>query len=60
MAEQMGNIGSKVSRALRWKGKEKPERMIPCVERALELIDLSIRWRKQKRAEKRTPAPCEN
>lgn len=41
-ASQMGNIGSEVSRAIRWKKKNNKERMNSCVERALELIDLSI------------------
>lgn len=44
LAKQMGNIGSEISRAIRWRGKENPERMEACVERALELIDLSLRW----------------
>lgn len=39
---QMGNIGSEVSRALRWKRKERPERVEKCLGRALELMDLSI------------------
>ena len=41
-AEQMGNIGSEISRAIRWQAKEKPERMEQCVFRALELLDLTI------------------
>ncbi len=44
LAKQMGNIGSEISRALRWKNKGNIERMEPCVDRALELIDLSLRW----------------
>ena len=39
---QMGNIGSEVSRALRWQKKGKPERMAAAIERALELFDLSL------------------
>lgn len=40
-AEQMGNIGSEVSRSLKWYGK-KPERFEGAFERALELFDLTI------------------
>lgn len=55
LAKQMGNIGSEVSRAFRWKEKEKPERMTACVERALELVDLSIRWAQQEESRKKNP-----
>ena len=45
--EQMGNIGSEVSRAARWQGKD--EKLFQgAVERALELFDLTLedpRWR---------------
>ena len=41
-AEQMGNVGSEVSRAVRWQSKGKRERMEQCVFRALELLDLTI------------------
>lgn len=40
--EQMGNIGSEVSRACRWKEKQKPEMMEKAFERGLELLDLTI------------------
>lgn len=41
-AEQMGNIGSEISRALQW--KEKDARLFQgAVDRALELLDLTIR-----------------
>ena len=48
-AEQMGNVGSEVSRALRWRGRDQAffER---AMERALELLDLTIedpRWRRR-------------
>ena len=50
-AEQMGNIGSEVSRALEW--KEKDARLFQgAVDRALELLDLTIqdsRWRNRTR-----------
>ena len=47
LAEQMGNIGSEVSRARIWQGKD-PESFESAVARALELFDLTIRdprWR---------------
>lgn len=40
--EQMGNIGSEVSRACRWKEKGKPEMMRKAFEQALELLDFTI------------------
>jgi len=46
-AEQMGNIGSEVHRALRWQGKDQGL-FDGAVARALELLDLTIRdlrWR---------------
>ena len=46
LAEQLGNIGSEVSRALRWQNKD--EKLFwGAIERALELFDLTIedsRW----------------
>lgn len=44
LAEQMGNIGSEISRASRWKSKGNSARMTGAADRALELIDLSISW----------------
>ncbi|MEK7193307.1 MAG: hypothetical protein AAB652_00790 [Patescibacteria group bacterium] len=47
LAEQMGNIGSEVSRAVNWQGKDE-ELFRGAVERALELFDLTLedaRWR---------------
>ncbi len=46
LAEQLGNVGSEVYRAIRWRRENQPafERAL---ERALELLDLSItdrRW----------------
>ena len=41
IAEQMGNIGSEISRSLRWYNKN-PKRFQASFDRALELIDLSI------------------
>ena len=47
LAEQLGNIGSEVSRALRWRGKD--EKLYESsVEKVLELFDLTLedeRWR---------------
>ena len=45
--EQMGNVGSEVSRASHWQGKD-GKRFWSAVERALELFDLTLedpRWR---------------
>lgn len=39
---QMANIGSEISRACKWKAKEKPEMMQKAFERGLELLDLTI------------------
>lgn len=47
LIEQLGNIGSEVNRALRFRDKDK-KAFDDAVERALELFDLSIsdkRWR---------------
>lgn len=40
--KQMANIGSEVSRVLRWKGKGKADRMEAALDRCLELSDLTI------------------
>ena len=51
LLEQLGNIGSEISRALRWQGKDE-ELFNGAVERALELFDLTLddpRWRKRMR-----------
>lgn len=42
LAFQMGNIGSEVSRALKWNDKGRQDRMTSSLDRALELLDLSI------------------
>ena len=47
LAEQMGNIGSEVSRARMWQGKD-TQNFQGAIERALELFDLTARdprWR---------------
>ncbi len=51
LLEQLGNIGSEISRAGRWQGKDE-ELFNGAVERALELFDLTLedpRWRKRMR-----------
>jgi hypothetical protein len=48
LAEQLGNIGSEVNRAIRARGDEK--RFDGAITRALELFDLTLsdlRWRKR-------------
>lgn len=45
--EQMGNIGSEISRAINWQGKDQ-KFFEAAIDRAFELIDLTIedlRWR---------------
>lgn len=47
LIQQLGNVGSEVSRALRWKGKD-DNLFEQAMIRALELLDLSIqdsRWK---------------
>lgn len=39
---KMGNIGSEVSRACRWKAKGNEERMLQALWRGLELFDVTI------------------
>ncbi len=49
LVQQLGNVGSEVSRALRWKDKD-PQSFERAMIRALELLDLSIqdpRWRRR-------------
>lgn len=46
LAEQLGNIGSEVSRAIRWKGKDEKNYQ-NSIEKALDLFDLTLedkRW----------------
>jgi len=47
LLEQLGNIGSEVSRAARWRGRDE-KLFMGAIERALELFDLTLgdaRWR---------------
>lgn len=46
LPEQLGNVGSEVSRALKWRGRN-PALYEGCMVPALELLDLTIqdpRW----------------
>jgi len=49
--EQMANLGSEVSRAIKWKEKD-PERSNYAFESALELLDLTIDDKKNKKKPK--------
>lgn len=42
LAEQLGNIGSEVGRALRAKAQDSQERLQAALDRTLELFDLTI------------------
>ncbi len=42
LCEQMANIGSEVSRALNWKKKNRNDLSLEAVNRALELLDLTV------------------
>ena len=47
LAEQMGNIGSEVHRALKWQGRDRKQ-FETAVERTLELFDFTLddpRWK---------------
>ena len=49
LCEQLGNIGSEVNRALRWKDKDQ-DNFESAIDRALELFDLTLkdsRWKKR-------------
>ena len=39
---QMGNIGSEISRSLKWTAKGKSDRAATAIDRALELFDFTI------------------
>ena len=43
IAYQMGNIGSEVSRSLKWAEKGNQSRMDTAIDRALELFDFTIK-----------------
>jgi hypothetical protein len=42
LSEQMANIGSEVSRAFNWQKKNRDDLSIEAVNRALELLDLTV------------------
>ncbi|MBI4422318.1 MAG: hypothetical protein HY554_01245 [Elusimicrobia bacterium] len=49
LLQQLANVGSEVSRALSWRGRD-PKHFDGAMVRALELLDLSIedpRWRRR-------------
>src|SRR3989338_2910309 len=48
LAEQLGNVGSEVERAIRWRKKGDSEQSQKAFDRMLELLDLTLndrRWR---------------
>ncbi|MFH1226210.1 MAG: hypothetical protein V1684_02930 [bacterium] len=50
LMEQLGNIGSEISRALSWQAKGDQEQAVKALDRGLELFDLTIadpRWQKR-------------
>jgi hypothetical protein len=54
LAEQLGNAGSDVGRAIRARTSGDRERFAPALDRALELLDLTLedeRWRGPRRRE---------
>jgi hypothetical protein len=42
LCEQLGNVGSEVERALKWRAKHNPEYCLRAADRALELLDLTM------------------
>jgi hypothetical protein len=54
LAEQLGNAGSEVGRAIQARAAGDADRFAPALERALELLDLTLadeRWRGPRRRE---------
>lgn len=54
LAEQLGNVGSEVERAIKWHAKGNKEYFEPAYARMLELLDLTIidkRWKGPRRKE---------
>lgn len=50
LMEQLGNIGSEISRGLSWQAKGDQEQVVKALDRGLELFDLTIadpRWQKR-------------
>ncbi len=50
LCEQMANIGSEVSRTIKWKEKNNPNQSQKAFERALELIDITLTTNPRKTA----------
>lgn len=42
LIEQMANVGSEVERALRWKTKDRSGHSLSALERALELLEMTL------------------
>lgn len=54
LAEQLGNVGSDVGRAIRARAGRHPDRFAPALDRSLELLDLTLadaRWAGPRRRE---------
>jgi hypothetical protein len=54
LVEQLGNVGSDVGRAIRARARGDADRFWPALDRALELLDLTLedeRWRGPRRRE---------
>lgn len=54
ICEQLGNVGSEVGRAVKWLRNGKYNLMSKCLDRALELLDLTIidpRWQNHRQKE---------
>ena len=54
LAEQLGNAGAEVGRAIRARAGSNPERFVAAVDRALDLLDLTLaddRWAGPRRRE---------
>lgn len=57
LVEQLANVGSDVTRAARWHGKDQ-QRCEQAFDRAIELLDLTIadnRWKGQRKELTRNP-----
>jgi hypothetical protein len=49
LCAQLGNVGSEVERAFKWRQRGKEEMAVKAMYRALELLDFTVqdvRWRK--------------
>ncbi len=47
--EQMANVGAEIGRTITWKSKMNPEHSRRAFERAIELLDLTIRDKKNRK-----------